>query len=75
MNSRSSEPLAALSSERPDALSELALAREADAIWVDWRCTLYPEEIGSLPEPEMGQNEWGQEHAANGRSPSNSRIL
>lgn len=35
MNTRSSvpcQPLAALSSERPDALSELALAREADAI-------------------------------------------
>lgn len=46
MNTRSSVPLAALSSERPNALSELALARKADAVWVDWRCTLHPVEIG-----------------------------
>ena len=36
----------ALRGRKSDALSELALARKASAIWVPWRGTLDREEIG-----------------------------
>lgn len=65
MNTRSSVPLAALSSERPNALSELALARKADAVWVDWRCTLHPVEIG-----DCQTQHWVKMSGAKGMQPT-----